>query len=393
MFAARVRLSPSPTRVISSHHRRLREYIASNPKRWLVTGVAGFIGSHLLDELLRLGQTVIGVDNFSTGHRSNVAQVLAAHPASAQRFTLHEGDIRDANVCRAACNRVDYVLHHAALGSVPRSIDDPMTTHAVNVDGFITMLSAAKDAGVARFVYASSSAVYGDSQRQPQVEDSIGRPLSPYAASKSINETYAMAFQQTYRMQSIGLRYFNIFGPRQDPNGAYAAVIPRWASKLLSGETCEIFGDGESTRDFCYVANVVQANLLAATEESSAASGEVYNVACSRSLTLNELFGLMRDGVRSVLPEASAPPARYRDFREGDIRYSGGSIEKARRLLSYCPTHSVAEGMTETLSWYVAGLRSATSAMTPYASAYDSNAASAGRSRQAMSAAVSQSLK
>jgi UDP-N-acetylglucosamine/UDP-N-acetyl-alpha-D-glucosaminouronate 4-epimerase len=338
--------------VISAPYLRVRERLVSVPGVWVVTGVAGFIGSNLLQELLSLGQTVVGVDNFSTGHRANLDEVLAGHESSA-RFRMVEGDIRDLKTCRTACEGADYVLHHAALGSVPWSMDDPLRTNAVNVDGFVNMLVAAKDAGVKRFVYASSSAVYGDTSEYPQVETALGRPLSPYAASKSINETYALAFQMSYGLQSIGLRYFNVFGRRQDPAGAYAAVIPRWIASLLRGERCRIFGDGETTRDFCYIANVIQANLLAATVDNENATGQAYNVACAASVTLNQLFAMMRD--RLVLTDhrfSSAAP-QYDSFRPGDIRFSGASIEKARQMLSYSPTHDVAEGLAEALSWYV----------------------------------------
>ena len=344
---------PHSENVISPHYRSLREQLVAQPKKWLVTGVAGFIGSNLLEQLLDLGQIVVGLDNFSTGHRGNIDDVLSARPERADGFTLIEGDIRDLETCRAACMGVDYVLHHAALGSVPWSIDDPLTTNAVNTDGFVNMLVAAKDASVARFVYASSSAVYGDTVDQPQVESRIGRPLSPYAASKSTNETYAMAFQMTYGLQTIGLRYFNVFGPRQDPAGAYAAVIPRWMSNLLLDQPCQIFGDGETTRDFCYVANVVQANLLSATVTDRAATAEAYNVGCAQSVTLNELFGLMRDQLARGDARIAQSEPSYLPFRAGDVRFSQASIEKARQMLSFAPTHGVADGMAEAVAWYV----------------------------------------
>lgn len=341
------------SKVIGSKYRNLREELVSRPRVWLVTGVAGFIGSNLLGELLALGQTVVGVDNFSTGHRTNLDDVLAgSFPASA-RLKMIEGDIRDLDTCRAACEGVDHVLHHAALGSVPWSMDDPLRTNTVNVDGFINVLVAAKDACVKRVVYASSSAVYGDIPDQPQLENRLGRPLSPYAASKSINETYALAFQMSYGLQSIGLRYFNVFGRRQDPAGAYAAVIPRWIASLLRGEKCRIFGDGNTTRDFCYVANVIQANILAATVEDPTASGQTYNIACAESVSLNELFQMMRDRLASSDPKFSSVVAHYDPFRPGDIRYSSASIEKARQMLSYVPTHSVSQGLSEALDWYV----------------------------------------
>jgi UDP-N-acetylglucosamine/UDP-N-acetylgalactosamine 4-epimerase len=339
--------------VISAPYRHLREQLRSAPKVWVVTGVAGFIGSNLLQELLALGQTVVGVDNFSTGHRANLDEVLGGPRDGIAHFRMLEGDIRDLETCRTACEGADYVLHHAALGSVPWSMDDPLRTNAVNVDGFVNMLVAAKDAGIKRFVYASSSAVYGDTPDYPQIEERLGRPLSPYAASKSINETYALAFQMSYGLQSIGLRYFNVFGRRQDPAGAYAAVIPRWIASLLRGERCRIFGDGETTRDFCHVANVVQANLLAATVEDVNATGNAYNVACAESVTLNQLFQMMRD--RLALQDARFGFAlpQYDPFRAGDIRFSCASIEKARRMLSFSPTHSVEQGLEEALSWYV----------------------------------------
>jgi len=325
--------------------------LISTPKTWVVTGVAGFIGSNLLQELLALGQTVIGLDNFSTGHRANLDEVLA--PVGTANFRMVEGDIRDLETCRIACEGADYVLHHAALGSVPWSMDDPLRTNAVNVDGFINMLVAAKDAAVKRVVYASSSAVYGDTPDYPQLEDRLGRPLSPYAASKSINETYALAFQMSYGLQAIGLRYFNVFGRRQDPAGAYAAVIPRWIASLLRGERCRIFGDGETTRDFCYVANVIQANLLAATIGDVNATGQSYNVACAESVTLNQLFQMMRDKLALEEPRFSKATPQYDPFRPGDIRFSGASIEKAQRMLSFSPTHSVDQGLAEALEWYV----------------------------------------
>ena len=327
--------------------------MACAPRVWLVTGIAGFIGSNLLAELLSLGQTVVGLDNFSTGHRSNLDDVLDGPLSRTANFRMLEGDIRDLETCRRACEGVDYVLHHAALGSVPWSMDDPLRTNSVNVDGFVNMLVASKDAGIKRFVYASSSAVYGDTPDHPQLEERLGRPLSPYAASKSINETYALAFQMSYGLQSIGLRYFNVFGRRQDPAGAYAAVIPRWIATLLRGERCRIFGDGETTRDFCYVANVVQANLLAATVEDANATGQAYNVACAESVSLNQLFGMMRDRLSLSDSRFRVAVPHYDPFRAGDVRFSCASIEKARRMLSYSPTHGVSQGLSEALDWYV----------------------------------------
>ena len=343
--------------VISPHYRRLRESLADQPKRWLITGVAGFIGSNLLEGLLELGQQVIGLDNLSTGYRSNVDQVLDGGAEYSDQFTFIEGDIRDPETCRDACEGVDFVLHHAALASVPRSIEDPLLVNAVNVDGFVNMITAAKDARVQRFVYASSSAVYGDATSQPQVEEATGRPLSPYAATKAANETYAAAYQLTYGIEAIGLRYYNIFGRRQDPDGAYAAVIPRWIARLLSEQPCTVFGDGATTRDFCHVANVVQANLLAATVTDGAASARSYNVASGRSVTLNELFALITQQLSELgVPAITADPI-HEPFRAGDIRHSSASIERARRMLGYTPTHDVAAGLSDALPWYVAQSR------------------------------------
>lgn len=337
--------------------RRLARVSSAEPRTWLVTGAAGFIGSNLVEELLALGQVVVGLDNFSTGHRSNLDEVLNAHPERAPRFTMIEGDIRDLDVCRAACEGADYMLHHAALGSVPWSVADPLTTNAVNVTGFVNLLVAAKDAGVSRVVYASSSAVYGDAAEQPQVEAHVGQPLSPYAASKAADETYALSFQRSYGLESIGLRYFNVFGRRQDPSGAYAAVIPRWITNLLRGEPCTIFGDGETTRDFCYVANVVQANILAATTDARA-TAQVYNVACGESVTLNELFAMLRDHLLAEGADVSYATPQYGEFRTGDVRFSCASIDKARELLGYSPSHPVDAGLAEARAWYVRQSRS-----------------------------------
>lgn len=342
--------------IADSSYSLLREHLKSAPRTWVITGVAGFIGSNLLEDLLSLGQIVVGVDNFSTGYRGNIDDVLRGIERRAQ-FRMVEGDIRDLQTCRAVCEGADYVLHHAALGSVPWSMDDPLRTNAVNVDGFVNMLVAAKDAGVRRFIYASSSAVYGDTPAYLQIEHTLGRPLSPYAASKSANETYAQAFQMSYGLQTVGLRYFNVFGRRQDPAGAYAAVIPRWIAALLRGERCRIFGDGETTRDFCYIANVVQANLLAATCDS-AATGDAYNIACAKSITLNQLFEMMRDGLEQIDGRFAGVTPQHEGFRPGDIRFSCASIEKARTKLCYSPTHDVAEGLAEALDWYVEKARS-----------------------------------
>jgi UDP-N-acetylglucosamine 4-epimerase len=333
--------------------------LAAQPRTWLVTGVAGFIGSHLLETLMRLGQRVVGLDNFSTGHRRNLDDVQArVRPEQWARFRFIEGDLRNPADCAAACVGVERVLHQAALGSVPRSVADPATTNAVNIDGFLNLLVAARDAGVARFVYAASSSTYGDHPGLPKVEDQIGRPLSPYAVTKLVNELYAEVFARTYGFKGIGLRYFNVFGPRQDPDGAYAAVIPKWIASLIAAEPVYINGDGETSRDFCYVGNVVQANLLAALVEDEAAIGQVYNVAVGDRTTLNELYAHLR---QSLLPRfdhlRSAEPV-YRDFRAGDVRHSLADIGKAARLLGYQPTHRVGEGLAVAMDWYVDNLHS-----------------------------------
>ncbi|MFQ5691002.1 MAG: SDR family oxidoreductase [Gemmatimonadota bacterium] len=335
----------------------VRRELRQQPKRWLVTGSAGFIGSNLVETLLRLNQEVVGVDNFATGHPRNVEEALRAAGGRASNFRLLEGDVCDLGLCREACEQVDYVLHQAALGSVPRSIDDPLSTHRANVDGLINMLVAARDAGVKRFVYATSSSVYGDDSSPRKTEERTGRPLSPYAASKRAGEIYAKVFQRTYGLETIGLRYFGVFGPRQDPDGPYAAVIPRWIMGLLAGEECYIFGDGETSRDFCYIDNCVQANLLAATAERSA-TDSVYNVACGASTTLNELFGMIRDGLSRYEPRVAGARPAYGDFRLGDVRHSRADIEKIRAQLGYLPTHSVQEGLEEALSWYCENLAS-----------------------------------
>lgn len=316
---------------------------------WVVTGSAGFIGSHLLEALLRLDQRVVSVDDFSTGHRSNLDEVARRVGLRAwQQHHFMEGNIADPDVCREACRGADIVLHQAARGSVPRSIDDPLATHEANVDGFINMLAAAREAGVRRFVYASSSSVYGDHEALPKSEGAIGRPLSPYAASKQMNEIYAGVFARCYGMETVGLRYFNVFGPRQDPQGAYAAVIPRWVRAALTGEPVEINGDGETTRDFCYVANVVQANLHAALTDNAQALGRVYNIAVGESTSLNALLEL----ICSLLGEPAIERI-HRPFRAGDVRHSRADIALARQLLDYRPSHALANGLREALPWYV----------------------------------------
>lgn len=332
--------------------------LRAKPMRWLVTGSAGFIGSHLVEALLRLEQHVVSVDNFETGHRHNLEEVRAA--VGEDRWRRHEfveADIVDPDTCRRACQAVNIVLHQAALGSVPRSISDPLRAHASNATGFLNMLVAARDARVARFVYATSSSIYGDAPELPKVEDLIGRPLSPYALTKYVDELYAEVFGRCYGTASIGLRYFNVFGPRQDPEGAYAAVIPQWVEAMLHGRPIVIYGDGETTRDFCYIANVVQANLLAATSGDPEVLGQVYNVAVGGRMSLNALFDSLRGLVLERHHDLTVPAPVYEGFRAGDIRHSQADISKGRRLLGYDPTYDVRAGLREALPWYEARLR------------------------------------
>ena len=324
------------------------------PRRWLVTGSAGFIGSHLLEHLLLAGHSVVSLDNFATGHRSNLDEVRSkVGEAAWARHRFIEGDIVDPQICQQACHGVDLVLHQAALGSVPRSLEDPLRTHAVNATGFLNMLVAARDAGCARFVFAASSSTYGDHPALPKVEANIGNPLSPYAVTKYLDELYASVFTRSYGMQTIGLRYFNVFGARQDPNGAYAAVIPNWASRISRGEPCIINGDGETTRDFCYIANVVQANMRAALVPAQGAVHEIFNVAFGEQTTLNQLHGLLGENLQALMPDLKLLPPSHRDFRQGDVRHSLADIGKAQVLLSYAPTHSVRQGLWEAMPWYV----------------------------------------
>jgi len=334
-----------------------RQQLKANPKKWLLTGVAGFIGSNLLEELLRLDQMVTGLDNFATGHQHNLDQVREAlDPEQWQRFHFIEGDIRTPEDCQAACAGVDYVLHQAALGSVPRSLEDPITTNAANIDGFLNMLVAARDAEVTRFVYAASSSTYGDHPGLPKMEDRIGKPLSPYAVTKLVNEQYAEVFARAYDFNTIGLRYFNIFGAHQDPEGAYAAVVPKWTAAMIKNEPVWINGDGETSRDFCYIANTVQINLLAATAEHPDAANQVYNVAVGDRTTLNELFEAIRSILEPRFPHLKGFKPSYRDFRAGDVRHSLADISKANELLGYVPSHSIGEGLIEAMDWYVRNL-------------------------------------
>jgi len=331
---------------------QLLKNLPVSPKTWLVTGVAGFIGSNLLEALLKLNQRVVGLDNFATGFQHNLDQVQRlVTPAQWANFRFIQGDIRLLEDCHRACAGVDYVLHQAALGSVPRSVDDPITTHSANISGFLNMLVAARDAKVHSFTYAASSSTYGDHPGLPKVEDHIGKPLSPYALTKYVNELYADVFAQCYGFKSIGLRYFNVFGPRQNPNGAYAAVIPKWVAALLKGETVYINGDGETSRDFTYIENAIQANLLAATAAAEA-KNQVYNMAVGDRTTLKQLFEFIRQSLEPHGVASDAEP-EFRPFRAGDVRHSLADISKAHELLGYRPTHRIAEGIQAAAEWYV----------------------------------------
>lgn len=337
----------------SSKYDDVCSLLRSEPRPFLVTGVAGFIGSHLLETLLGLGQSVVGLDNFATGSRDNLSDVLGKVGSdAAAQFRFIEGDIRDPLACRDAVQGVRVVLHQAALASVPRSIEDPLSFHSVNVDGFLNVLLAARAAGVERIVYASSSSVYGDDAADVKTEERIGRPLSPYASTKLIDEIYAGLFRRTYGMRSVGLRYFNVFGPRQDPAGPYAAVIPRWLEKLLSNEQCVAFGDGTASRDFCFVDNVVQANMLAACAPEP--DHDVFNVGCGARTTLLELFEGMRKGVALYQPNAENATLRFDPPRVGDIPHSLASIALARAELGYEPSYDFSRGITKAIAWYAA---------------------------------------
>ena len=325
--------------------------LQANPKTWLITGVAGFIGSNLLETLLKLDQTVVGLDNFATGYQHNLdeVQTLVTEQQWA-RFRFIEGDIRKLDDCREAVKGTDYVLHQAALGSVPRSIEDPIGTNQANIDGFLNMLVAAKDEEVSSFTYAASSSTYGDHPELPKVEDKIGNPLSPYAVTKYVNELYASVFARTYGFKTIGLRYFNVFGSRQDPNGAYAAVIPKWIAAMIQGDTVCINGDGDTSRDFCFVDNAVQTNLLAATAADEN-KDQIYNVACNARTSLSQLFDKIA-GELAKLDVCYDKAPNYGDFRPGDVRHSQADIDKAAQRLGYSPTHSVAEGLAVAMPWY-----------------------------------------
>lgn len=328
--------------------------LPSQPKTWLVTGVAGFIGSNLLETLLKLNQRVVGLDNFATGHQHNLDEVQSlVSDEQWENFRFIRGDIRQLSYCQAACEGVNYVLHQAALGSVPRSLENPITTNSTNIDGFLNMLVAARDAQVKRFVYAASSSTYGDHPALPKIEENIGKPLSPYAVTKFVNELYADVFARAYGFNTIGLRYFNIFGKRQDPNGAYAAVIPKWIASMIKDEPVYINGDGETSRDFCYIDNAVQANLLAATTENTDATNQVYNVAVGDRTTLNELFWHLHENLLPRFAHLQGFEPTYRDFRAGDVRHSLADMSKAQQLLGYQATQRIGEGLVTTMPWYI----------------------------------------
>ena len=329
-----------------------------SPKKWLITGVAGFIGSNLLESLLKNNQYVVGLDNFSTGYQHNLDQVKEIVGNDLwKNFEFHEGDIKNFETCQKICTSISYVLHQAALGSVPRSINNPIRTNENNITGFLNMLVAARDANVERFVYAASSSTYGDHPALPKIEENIGKPLSPYAVTKYVNELYASVFARTYDFKTIGLRYFNVFGKRQDPNGAYAAVIPKWIYSLIVGDTVYINGDGETSRDFCYIDNAVQANILAATTSNEDAIDNIYNVAVGDRTTLNELFNCIKSGLLDKYPHLDSVKPEYRDFRKGDVRHSQADISKANKLLDYEPSHKVSDGIDVSLEWYTNNIR------------------------------------
>jgi len=335
-------------------YNRIKKELLQNQKTWLVTGVAGFIGSNLAEALLKLNQKVISLDNFATGHAYNLEHIQSSVTKEQWKlFTFSKGDITNFETCQKITKNVDIVLHQAALGSVPRSIDTPVISNHANVTGFLNMLTASKDNGVKRFVYASSSSVYGDSQELPKVEASTGNLLSPYAVTKYVNELYMGVFQKCYGMEAIGLRYFNIFGKRQDPNGAYAAVIPKWIGQILKGEDLFINGDGETSRDFTYIENVIQANILAGTTNNTEAFGQAFNTAIGGRETLNNLYSAIVKELEQKVPELTIKNAIYRDFRAGDIRHSNANINKMKELLGYEPTHSLEKGLSESITWYI----------------------------------------
>ena len=335
-------------------YQKLQETLKTNKQKWVITGVAGFIGSNLLETLLQLDQYVIGLDNFSTGHQYNLNEVQSnVTPLQWNQFKLINGDIRNIETCSEVCINADYVLHQAALGSVPRSISDPIVTNENNISGFLNMLVAARDAQIKKFVFAASSSTYGDHPGLPKIEDKIGKPLSPYAITKYVNELYADVFSQYYGIKTIGLRYFNIFGQRQDPNGAYAAVIPLWFKNIINEEISYINGDGETSRDFCFIENCVQANILAAVTTNKNAFNQVYNIAFGERTTLNQLFTLIQEKIRDNHLKIKEPLLKYRDFRKGDVRHSLADISRAKKLLGYQPEYSIDKGLAKVAKWYI----------------------------------------
>jgi UDP-N-acetylglucosamine 4-epimerase len=353
-----------------SAYETLKAQLMNEQHTWLITGVAGFIGSNLLETLLKLNQLVVGLDNFATGHQRNLDEVQTlVEPSQWANFRFIRGDIRNLDDCQKAMTfcyssaannsskdkaiAVEYVLHQAALGSVPRSVEDPITSNSANVTGYLNMLVAARDAKVTRFVYAASSSTYGDHPDLPKVEDKIGKPLSPYAVTKYVNELYADVFGKTYGLQSMGLRYFNVFGSRQDPDGAYAAVIPKWIASMIKNESVYINGDGETSRDFCFIENVCQVNLLAATSENTAALNQVYNVAVGDRTSLNQLYEQLQLNLATIYPHLKQAKPVYREFRGGDVRHSLADITKAKTLLGYQPKHHVGDGLKLAMGWYV----------------------------------------
>jgi len=341
-----------------TRYEQLQEHLKDNQSTWLVTGVAGFIGSNLLEKLLILNQKVVGLDSFDTGYQHNVDQAIQdANDITGKdlsnNFKFINGDIKKLSDCKLACDGVDYVLHQAALGSVPRSIEDPIATNEANINGFVNMLVASRDAKVKRFVYAASSSSYGDNPDLPKVEHMTGNPLSPYAVTKIVNELYANVFAKNYDFKTIGLRYFNIFGKRQDPDGAYAAVIPKWVAAILNKEDVYINGDGETSRDFCYIDNTVQMNLLAATTDNEEATNQVYNVALNDRTSLTKLHQMIEERLIERVEGLEKKKPIYREFRSGDVRHSQASIDKAKKLLDYQPKYKISEGMDEAIDWYI----------------------------------------
>lgn len=334
----------------------VKAQLVASPKKWLVTGCAGFIGSNLVETLLLLDQQVVGLDNFATGHQHNLDEVQGqVSKKQWQNFTFIEGDIRNSDDCSQAVggsdSPVDYILHQAALGSVPRSIADPVLTNSANITGFLNMLVAARDAKVSSFVYAASSSTYGDHPALPKVEDTIGKPLSPYAVTKYVNELYADVFNRTYGLNTTGLRYFNVFGKRQDPDGAYAAVIPKWAAAMIENQDVSVNGDGETSRDFCFIENAVQANILAATSDENG-KNQVYNVALGDRTSLNTLFNSLKNALKENGVNYDKSP-QYRDFRAGDVRHSQADISKARTMIGFEPEYKIQQGIDKAMPWYI----------------------------------------